>query len=114
MAVATIAPQLDAVDDFEGAVEQQVVPGVGRDALLATGPAPAPNVTDIKGFIIESYTPDDAVISLYLVQQGQNFTCSAEVAWRDGDWRLRVQQDGSTLSGCIQSEPARFVPWGPT
>lgn len=112
IAAATIDARLGVVDDFEQAVSQQVVAGIGQDALLAKGRPPAANTTDIKGFIVESFTPDDAVISLYLVQQEQNFTCSAELAWRDGDWKLRAQRDGSTLTGCIRSEPAQFVPWG--
>lgn len=112
IAAATIDPRINAVDDFDAAVNEQVLAGIGRDALLSKGQTPASNEIDIKGFIVESYTPDDAVISLYLVQQEQNFTCSAEVAWRDGDWRLRAQTDGSTLTGCIRSEPARYVPWG--
>lgn len=112
IAAATIDPRINRVDDFEKAVNQQVVAGVGREALLAKGPAPTTNIVDIKGFIIESYTPDDAVVSLYLVQQNQNLTCSAELAWRGGDWKLRAQRDGSTLTGCIRSEPARYIPWG--
>lgn len=112
IAAYTIDLRLSFVSDFEAAVKQQVSPGVGRDALLAQGSERPEAITDTKGFIVESYTPDDAVISLYVVQQGESFTCSVEVQWRDGDWKLRALADGSTSSGCIRSAPPKYVPWG--
>lgn len=113
IAAYTIDLRLVFVDDFEAAVRAQVVPGVGRDALLSQGqPEPPGSITDTKGFVVEAYSPNDAVVSLYVVQQGRSFTCSVEVQWSDGDWKLRAQSDGSTASGCIEAEPPRYVPWG--
>ncbi len=114
LAAYTIDLRMAVVDDagFDAIVEQQVSPGVGRDALVALGNQKPESITDTKGFIVESYTPDDAIISLYVVQQGQSATCSVEVQWRDGDWRLRALPDGSTSSGCVRAAPPKFVPWG--
>ncbi|TCI96376.1 hypothetical protein [Aeromicrobium sp. IC_218] len=112
LAAYTIGFRLAVVEDFEAAVRQQVAPGVGQQALLQLGQEPAEDTVDTKGFVIESYSPDAAVVSYLLVQQGRNFTCSTEVQWRDGDWVLRALADGSTSSGCIESTPTRYVPWG--
>lgn len=112
LAAYTIDLRLAYVDDYAAAVRQQVVPGIGQQALLEKGQQPSEVVTDTKGFVIESYSPDDAVVSLYVVHQSRSFTCSIEVQWRNGDWALRALPDGSTASGCIESVPTRYVAWG--
>jgi hypothetical protein len=112
VAAYTINARLGLALDFEAVVESQTVPGVGQDALLAQGQEEAEGVTDTKGFVLESFSNDDAVVSYYVVQQGRGFTCSSEVQWRENDWRLRLQADGSASSGCVESAPARYVTWG--
>lgn len=108
----TIITRLQLAEDYNAVVTSQVAAGPGQDAVLADGQSgPAP-VYEPKGFIIESYNLDDAVISIYVVQEGRAFTCSGEVAWRAGDWRLRAAADGSTALGCDESEPPSYVPWG--
>ncbi|MFY0409916.1 hypothetical protein [Solicola sp. PLA-1-18] len=112
VAAQVIGLRVGLASDFSAVVRAQTVPGVGQNQLLQAGQPEGQGITDTKGFVLESYSNDEAVVSYYLVQQGRSFTCSQEVQWRDDDWKLRLGSDGSTSSGCVESAPSRYVPWG--
>ncbi|MFY0407939.1 hypothetical protein [Solicola sp. PLA-1-18] len=113
VAAYTINVRLGLASDFDAVARTQTVPGIGQNALLQRGQEEgSAGVTDTKGFVLESYTNDDAVLSFYLVQSGQLYTCSTSVQWRDGDWRVRLETNGDGFSGCVDGAPSRFITWG--
>lgn len=119
IAAYTIAVRVSVAADFKAVVTQQTVPGVGQSALLAQGQQrPGNGATTIpRGFLVDSYTNDDATVTFYLRQASSDATCSMHVQWyggAQGDWLLRLETDGGTSSGCIQGPPSRYVRWGPT
>ncbi len=119
IAAYTVAERVGVAKDFKAVVTQQTVPGVGQSTLLAQGPKPpsAEGVTIPVGFLVDSYTNDDATVTLYVRQGAVSATCSLHVQWfggPKGDWLLRLETDGGTSSGCIQGAPNRYVKWGPT
>jgi len=119
LAAYTISVRLSVAQGFKAIATTQTVPGVGQDALLRQGQQrPAPGaVTVPRGFLVDSYTTDDATLTFYLRQGTIDATCSMHVQWfggAAGDWLLRLETDGGTSSGCIQGAPSRYVPWGPT
>jgi len=118
IAAYTIAVRVSVASDFKAVVTQQTVPGVGQAALLAQGQQRRGNgaVTVPRGFLVDSYTNDDATVTFYLRQGSTDATCSMHVQWyggAEGDWLLRLETDGGTSSGCIQGAPSRYVRWGP-
>lgn len=115
LAVYTISMLVDGLaDDFVTVVTEQTIPGVGQTARLATGAQERPTTVVVpKGFVLDRYTNDEATVSLYLSTQEIDVTCSFTVQWSENDWKLRLQTNGQTPGGCIQSAPSRFIPWGP-
>jgi hypothetical protein len=119
LAAYTIALRAAIAPDFNAVVTQQTVPGVGQDSLLKLGPPQQTSGVGIpKGFLVDSYTNDDATIVYYLNYPTTGlFTCSAEVQWfggATGDWLLRLESNGDSFAGCIKGAPSRDIPWGPT
>jgi hypothetical protein len=102
-------------------VRWQTLPGPGQNALLKQGQVPHSLTDRVEplGFRIVSYSPDVATVSFHVTQYGQDFRCAAQVQWTGGttgDWLLRLQPDGNTLSTCQRLQPAeagQFVRWGP-
>ncbi len=119
LAAYTISVRLSVAQGFKAIATTQTVPGVGQEALLRQEqqrPSPG-SVTVPRGFLVDSYTNDDATITFYLRQGTIDATCSMHVQWfggPTGDWLLRLETDGGTSSGCTQGAPSRYVPWGPT
>ncbi len=101
-------------------VQQQVVPGPGRDAFVraraqvTTDQVPAGTYGQIAGFRFVTYSPDTAVIQLVTRFRNGNLQVSTPtLRWVNGDWKLQLQPDGSA-SPTVQSVSslAGFVPWG--
>jgi hypothetical protein len=92
-------------------VEQQVMPGPGRDRyrqlrgqVTMDGP-PDPRLTQIAGFRFVTYTPDLAVIQFVSKSSsGQLQVTTGTVQWSGGDWKQLLQPDGS-LSPTAQVIP---------
>jgi len=114
----TIAIRLGIAPQFNAVVTQQTVPGVGQAALLKQGPpkVAVAGAAVPKGFLVDSYTNDDATVTYYLSYPNVGeFTCSSHVQWFPGstDWLLRLESNGDVFSGCVKGAPGRYVPWGP-
>lgn len=111
----TISMLVDGLaEDFASVVTNQTVPGIGQTARLAEGASERPSTVVVpRGFVLDRYTNDEATVSYYLTTAGLDVTCSFSVQWYENDWRLRLQTNGQTPGGCIQSPPSQFTPWGP-
>lgn len=101
-------------------LEQQVLPGAGRDAFARNRAgidpqAPPGTYGQIAGFRIVTFTPDVAVVQLVsrFPTSGVLQVSATTVRWVDGDWRLQLQPDGGT-SPTAQALPSLdgFVVWG--
>lgn len=119
VAAYTIPIRLGGVaKDFNGILTSQTVPGVGQDALRAKGGnTAAADVAIPRGFLVDSFTKDEATITLYLHTPQLDAACSVHVQWfggAAGDWLLRLESNGDSYAGCIKGAPSRYVPWGPT
>lgn len=100
-------------------VEQQVVPGPGRDAFVearaqvSTTDVAAGTYGQLAGFRFVTYASDTAVIQYVTRFENGNLQVTTDtVQWIDGDWKLQLQPDGSE-SPTVQNVDslAGFVPW---
>lgn len=99
-------------DDREAVIRQQTMPGPGQDVLLGTVPN-STSITTPRGFDVVAYSADRSTIRYRLSVNGGEYSCTADVQWSEGDWRLVLGDDGSTSSGCVRGVPDEFTPWGP-
>lgn len=98
--------------NWQEVARQQTVPGAGQDALIAAGLHETTSVVP-RGFSVSAYSPDRATIAEYLHTGQADATCTIDVRWYQGDWRIELQDDGGTATGCVTQVPAHFTPWGP-
>ncbi|MEV4047109.1 hypothetical protein [Streptomyces sp. NPDC049744] len=98
--------------------EQQIVPGEARDRLvemkISADEAESENgaIERFTGFSVASYSENSAVISLLVVTPlGGNLSMSVSVRWREGDWKVEPQDDGSLYSSAKTATPNNFVLW---
>ena len=107
-------------EGWRAVLEQQVLPGAGRDAFARNRAgidpqAPPGTYGQIAGFRIVTFTPDVAVVQLVsrFPTSGVLQVSTTTVRWVDGDWRLQLQPDGGT-SPTAQALPSLdgFVVWG--
>lgn len=101
-----------AAENWQDVIHQQTMPGPGQQAALQLGLGNTEQVT-VRGFHVSAYTDDRATIRYYLRSPAIDATCTEDLAWSEGDWRLVLGDDGSKSSGCVQGAPADFTPWGP-
>ena len=107
MAVHSITDHL-SYDGWREVVDKQVVPGAGRDALIASRSQEADKST------VLSYDETQATVMVLVRGMGDGGFGSASVTvrWRDGDWKLSPDPDGSVYSGVSQvSGTDGFVTW---
>ncbi len=98
----------------------QVVPGPGRDRFVAfrsttTDAAPPGGYGQPVAFRFVSWTPAQGVVQLVSRVPGfDGFqVVTSTVLWRDGDWRLQLQNDGGVSPTAVQvPTPTGFVLWG--
>ncbi|MEU6478967.1 hypothetical protein ABZ858_19165 [Streptomyces sp. NPDC047017] len=103
-------------------VNRQVVPGAGRDALVAgrskekdkptSGQADAGGYA---GFTVLSYDSRTATVMILVrgPSAGVYGAASMTVHWQDGDWKVAPDPDGTVYSGTSQvSGTNGFVTWG--
>ena len=98
-------------DSWRQVVEQQVVPGTGRDRFIqlrsqiTTDGTPDPRLGQIAGFRFITYTPDIAVIQIATkFINGHMQITTGTVQWSDGDWKEVLQPDSSE-SPTVQAIP---------
>jgi hypothetical protein len=108
-----IPMRAELADDWQAVVRTQTMPGPGQTAKLAGQPSSAVEPVTLKGFRVVAYSDDRATIGYYLHTPQIEADCTANLAWSDGDWRIQLQDDGGTLSGCQPRVPETFTPWGP-
>ncbi len=97
---------------------EALAPGPGRDAVLArvTSQDTAGGVrAQLVGFQLLRYTGAQADLDLALMtSSGQSFGFTVYLQWGEGDWKVRVADDGSDLSSVSPvSSLAGYVAWGP-
>ena len=120
MAVHSITDHL-SYDGWREVVDRQVVPGAGRDALIATRSEEAdksttgtPDAGGYAGFTVLSYDETQATVMVLVRGMGDGGygSASVNVRWRDGDWKLSPDPDGTVYSGVSQvSGTDGFVTW---
>ncbi|MDX2938951.1 hypothetical protein [Streptomyces ipomoeae] len=120
MAVHSITDHL-SYKGWRKVVEKQVVPGEGRDALVATRSQEAdqpttgsPDAGGYAGFTVLSYNADQATVMVLVRGMGDGGYGSASVSvhWQDGDWKLAPDPDGTVYSGMAQIDGTDgFVTW---
>lgn len=101
-------------ENWKTVVREQTMPGAAQAVKLASTPTEVSQVVTPKGFTVAAYTDAAATISYYLHSEQLESSCTINVAWYEDDWRVQLQDDGSTASGCVQGVPASFVSWGPS
>ncbi|MFH8393619.1 hypothetical protein [Streptomyces sp. NPDC018036] len=102
-------------------VDRQVVPGAGRDALVATrtaaGDRPTSGEPDgggYAGFTVLSYDKEKSTVMFVVRVPGKNAygTASVTLRWLDGDWKIAPDADGTVYSGMSQISGTKgFVTW---
>jgi hypothetical protein len=120
MAAHSITDHL-SYDGWRKVVNKQVVPGAGRDALIASRSQEAdksttgsPDAGGYAGFTILSYDETRATVMVLVRGMGDGGFGSASVTmrWQDGDWKLSPDPDGTVYSGVSQvSGTDGFVTW---
>ncbi|MFH8470886.1 hypothetical protein [Streptomyces sp. NPDC017991] len=105
--------------DWRTAVEQQVVSGKARDRLVARRIAvdtadPAQSAAGrFAGFSVRTYSAETADIRLLMTDPlGGYLSTSVSLRWREGDWKVSPQTDGSLYAAAVKTEPNGFVVWG--
>lgn len=96
---------------------EALAPGPGRDAVLAD-PTPQGDATSgprlqFAGFRLLRYTGQQADLDLAMLSStGQMFGFTAYLEWAEGDWKVRVADDGSDLSAISPiSSLTGYVAW---
>jgi hypothetical protein len=108
--------------DWRKVVDRQVVPGAGRDALIASRSkqedkptSGQPDAGGYAGFTVLSYSRQQATVMILVrgPNTGNYGATSMTVRWQDGDWKLAPDPDGTVYSGTSQvSGTDGFVTWG--
>lgn len=106
-------------DDWRRVVQEQVVPGPGRDAFVAarervtTDNVPPGTYGQTAGFRFVTYQPDVAVIQLVgRFSTGTLQVTTSTVRWISGDWKLQLQRDGSASPTAQRVDSLTgFIPW---
>ncbi|MFJ9423215.1 hypothetical protein [Streptomyces sp. NPDC101249] len=99
--------------------EQQLVPGTARDRFVrrkAAAPTTDPDTSSVgrfAGFAVDAYGTGTATVRLLLTNPlGGYLSTSVGLRWRDGDWKVALQDDGSLYSAASQTQSNGFVMWG--
>lgn len=105
-------------DDPTSPVVHDVAEGPGYQQLLAAAKqmgrdqTAATSTLQIRGFRVEAYTPDDALIDIACQLDMSGYLHrEIEVVWQRGDWRVRVAPDGSLATPEVIDDLAGYVSW---
>ncbi|WP_298991885.1 hypothetical protein [uncultured Pseudokineococcus sp.] len=106
MAAASISVHRVVGEDLVAIGEQQLVENEGQQVYLdfarsqeGGSDAPAGGFNQAVGFRVDSYTPNQAVVSLaYRTPDGALSSAALTVLWQDDTWKLQLFDDGSETS----------------
>ncbi|MBG0741116.1 hypothetical protein IV500_17230 [Paeniglutamicibacter antarcticus] len=98
--------------------EKLLVPGAGRDAAMKqaaadSGSSGSSTPIQVRGFLIKSYTPEEANIDLaFQTEKGAYARLTLSMRWMGGDWKVKPADDGTTFTGTTQiSDLSGFILW---
>lgn len=117
LAAYVIPIRMATAPDFRSVIKGQTVPGVGQSTLLSKGsPNDSASPFAPRGVVVDSYTGTEATVSLVVSspEMGE-MTCSVNVQWfggQKGDWKVRLESNGDSYTGCTQSAASSYVRWG--
>lgn len=100
------------------AIELYIAESPGKEIYRKTlaGEAPATTPAIFSGFIVDSFSPDEARITLVAAETGSptGYVGVPEtLRWVDGDWKLQVLDDGRIFQGQPTTPAAGdFISWG--
>ncbi len=101
--------------DEKEAIKLYVAASPGKDVLLAKPETPEQTPISYSGFIVDSFTPDSAQVTLVFAtpDTATGFTgLPLSFRWVDGDWKQEVLDDGSLFRGqAIEPQRGDFVEW---
>lgn len=89
-----------ALNDPDGIFEHNIAAGPGREALRAhvdewvNTPVPI-EPPQLRGFRLLNYSGESAYVDLAFEANGGYTHLQIEVAWEEGDWKVRLQPDGA-------------------
>ena len=95
---------------------QALAPGAGREVVLsrpaAGGASDGPRL-QLAGFRLLRYTGDQADVDLALLTStGSMLGFTGYLVWAEGDWKVRLADDGSDLSSVSPiSTLDDYIPW---
>jgi hypothetical protein len=97
---AHVIPAQMRTPHWRAVAERQLVPGLGRDFLVALNSRQKkPDVsagTFYQGFRITSYTSEEAVVDLlFKSAQGGLLSTKVSLAWSEGDWKVVPRSTGT-------------------
>lgn len=98
-------------------VEQQVLPGPGRDKYVAAragtdASGGADQFGQTAGFKFVTYSPALAVVQFVNKFATSYQVTTDTVVWSDGDWKLQLQPDGGDSPSAQQvANLAGYIPW---
>lgn len=129
VAALQISARYSLADDWRPVLEFQVAPGHERDSAARrmaerSAAKGAEEIEDadpdefmqVAGYQVISFSADAAAIRVARgsVDRGTAIATIYTVEWIDGDWRLRIQPNGSSTSATQSLKSlAGFTPWGP-
>lgn len=104
--------------DPKMATEIYALDSVGKTAALdsPTSDSASDVPVGFAGFSTDSFTPDEAQITLVFSVSGTStgyIGFPSTLRWVDGDWKIKLLDDGSTFAGAATNPVAgQFTPWG--
>lgn len=100
------------------AIEIYIAESAGKEVYRKTlaGEAPATSPAVFSGFIVDSFSPDEARVTLVAANPGSptGYVGVPETfRWINGDWKLQVLDDGRIFQGQPTTPAAGdFISWG--
>lgn len=100
------------------AIELYIAESPGKEVYRKTlsGEAPTTTPAVFSGFIVDSFSPDEARVTLVAANTGSptGYVGIPETfRWVDGDWKLQVLDDGRIFQGQPTTPAAGdFISWG--
>ncbi len=118
LAAVQIYVRLGVAPDWLPVLDQQVMPGTGREVFAADRPDEDVTVQpgeygQVAGFQFVTYSSAGAVVQLVVqMPDGSLQMAAVTVTWFGGDWRLQLLPDGQATAIVQQlSSLAGFIPW---
>jgi len=128
MAAVHISARYALAPDWEAVGHYQVVADTARDAAMqrraaamrsvdpsaGTGRLDPQRVRQVTGYQVVSYTDAEATVRILTATPSGGTLVSSmySMVWADGDWKLRLQPNGSTSMATQEVDsPAGFTAW---